>query len=171
MYVNKDDDKIKQLHADIGRTIPKEDLKLGQKMKDGDVVKKKTFKQIQKDADEIDRTIREAPAKSTQPEVPSKEKLPKMAKLKKKKKKKTNPKTDFEEFKKLLKKHRSKEWTEHEDAVIWQWMNKLFPSKPKLKPKPTYSEEQNIAQGGKVKKKKYSYRRGGLTTLRKPKRG
>ena len=70
MYVNKGDDKIKQLHADIGRTIPKEDLKLGQKMKGGD-------------------------------------------------------------------------------------RDRLY----------------NVAKGGKIKKKKYSYRRGGMTTLRKPKRG
>jgi len=40
MYVNKGDDKIKQLHADIGRTIPKEDLKLGQNMKGGGKTKK-----------------------------------------------------------------------------------------------------------------------------------
>ena len=44
MYVNKGDDKIKQLHADIGRTIPKEDLKLGQKMKYGGKTKKYSYR-------------------------------------------------------------------------------------------------------------------------------
>ena len=44
MYVNKGDDKIKQLHADIGRTIPKEDLKLGQKMKGGGKIKKYSYR-------------------------------------------------------------------------------------------------------------------------------
>jgi hypothetical protein len=33
-----------------------------------------------------------------------------------------------------------------------------------------YGFEQEVAKGGKVKKK-YNYRRGGMTTLRKPKRG
>ena len=155
MYVNKGDDKIKQLHTDIGRTIPKEDLKLGQNMKDGDVVKK----------DKIEELIKKTKTKKY-PEVPSEKKVPKMAKLKNKKK--TNPKTDFAEFKKLMKKYKPNVLRENEDEIIKQWMNKLFPSKPK--PKLTYSKEQSIAQGGKVKKK-YSYRRGGMTTLRKPKRG
>ena len=143
MYVNKGDDKIKQLHADIGRTIPKEDLKLGQKMKDGDVVKK-TFKQIQEDADKIDRIIQKAP-ESTQPEVPSKKELLQII-------------LDFK--KKEKEKEKEKE-------------NK---NKNKKKLKPFYRTRNpnkyiNVSKGGKIKKKKYSYRRGGLTTLRKPKRG
>ena len=145
MYVNKGDDKIKQLHADIGRTIPKEDLKLGQKMKDGDVVSAlQRSKKLRADTEEVIKKAKE----KKYPEVPSKDKLPKMANLKKKKK--TNPKkaTDFAEFKKLLKKHRSKEWTEHEDRVIKEWMEKLFPSERKQRI--DYSQEQNIAQGGKV---------------------
>jgi|TARA_R110000787_G_scaffold81864_2_gene177347 hypothetical protein len=40
MYVNPEDDKVKQLHSDIGRTLPKENLKLGQKMKSGGKAKK-----------------------------------------------------------------------------------------------------------------------------------
>ena len=39
MYVNPEDDKVKQLHSDIGRTLPKENLKLGQKMKSGGTAK------------------------------------------------------------------------------------------------------------------------------------
>ena len=35
MYVNPEDDKVKQLHSDIGRNIPQEKLKLGKKMKSG----------------------------------------------------------------------------------------------------------------------------------------
>jgi len=40
MYVNPEGSKVNQLQADIGRTIPKEDLKLGQKMKGGGKTKK-----------------------------------------------------------------------------------------------------------------------------------
>ena len=32
MYVNKGDDKVRQLHSDIGKTMPRENLKLGQGM-------------------------------------------------------------------------------------------------------------------------------------------
>ena len=148
MYVNKGDDKIKQLHADIGRTIPKEDLKLGQKMEHGDVVKKKkkknkSFKKIQKDADQIDRIIQEAPIKleeSKQPKVPSKKELLQIILdfEKKEKEKKKKNKNKVESFNKRVRRDR------------------LY----------------NVAkEGGKIKKKKYSYRRGGMTTLRKPKRG
>ena len=35
MYVNPQDDKVKQLHPDIVRNIPQEKLKLGTKMKSG----------------------------------------------------------------------------------------------------------------------------------------
>jgi len=161
MYVNPEGSKVNQLQADIGRTIPKEDLKLGQKMKDGNVVKK----------DKTEELIKKTKTKKY-PKVPSKEELPKMAKLKKKKKKKKNPKTDFAEFKRLMEKHNpgvlQKNKKAYNDKIIEQWYLNLFPPKPK--PKPNYSKEQNIAQGGKVKKK-YSYRRGGMTTLRKPKRG
>ena len=138
MYVNKGDDKIKQLHADIGRTIPKEDLKLGQKMKDGDIVSA-----LQKSKNlraKIAKQIKEA-KKTKYPEVPSKEELLQII-------------LDFE------KKEKEKE-------------NK---NKNKKKLKPFYRTRNpnkyiNVAKGGKIKKKKYSYRRGGLTTLRKPKRG
>ena len=159
MYVNKGDDKIKQLHADIGRTIPKEDLKLGQKMKGGGKTKKNISAQIKK------------AKKTNYPKVPSKAELPELSKLPK------NTDISLKRLKDLLKKHRPKDWEkykerekdpENEKEEIIDWMNYLFPPKPK--PKPNYSKEQNIAQGGKVKKK-YSYRRGGMATLRKPKRG
>jgi len=44
MYVNPEDDKVKQLHPDIGRTLPKEKLKLGKKMKSGSKVKKYNYR-------------------------------------------------------------------------------------------------------------------------------
>ena len=44
MYVNPEGSKVNQLQADIGRTIPKEDLKLGQKMKGGGKTKKYSYR-------------------------------------------------------------------------------------------------------------------------------
>ena len=44
MYVNPEDDKVKQLHPDIGRTLPKEKLKLGTKMKSGGRAKKYSYR-------------------------------------------------------------------------------------------------------------------------------
>jgi len=134
MYVNKGDDKIKQLHADIGRTIPKEDLKLGQKMKDGDIVS--ALQESKNLRDEIAKQIKEA-KKTKYPKVPSeKELLQIILDFEKKEKEKEN-KNKAESFNKRVRRDR------------------LY----------------NVAKGGKIKKKKYSYRRGGLTTLRKPKRG
>ena len=133
MYVNKGDDKIKQLHADIGRTIPKEDLKLGQKMKDGDIVSA-----LQKSKNlraKIDEQIKEA-KKTKYPKVPSKKELLQII-------------LDFE------KKEKEKENKNKAESFNKRVRDRLY----------------NVAKGGKIKKKKYSYRRGGLTTLRKPKRG
>ena len=130
MYVNKGDDKIKQLHADIGRTIPKEDLKLGQKMKDGDIVSA-----LQKSKNlraKITEQIKEA-KKTKYPKVPSEKELLQII-------------LDFEEKKNK---------------------NKAESFNKRVRRDRLY----NVAKGGKIKKKKYSYRRGGLTTLRKPKRG
>lgn len=133
MYVNKGDDKIKQLHADIGRTIPKEDLKLGQKMKDGDIVSA-----LQKSKNlraKIAKQIKEA-KKTKYPKVPSKKELLQII-------------LDFE------KKEKEKENKNKAESFNKRVRDRLY----------------NVAKGGKIKKKKYSYRRGGLTTLRKPKRG
>jgi len=44
MYVNPQDDKVKQLHPDIGRTLPQEKLKLGKKMKSGGKTKKYNYR-------------------------------------------------------------------------------------------------------------------------------
>ena len=40
MYANRNDDKVRQLHSDIGRTMPRENLKLGQRMMYGGKTKK-----------------------------------------------------------------------------------------------------------------------------------
>ena len=40
MYSNKESSRVNQLQPDIGRTMPKEDLKLGQKMMYGGKTKK-----------------------------------------------------------------------------------------------------------------------------------
>jgi len=135
MYVNKGDDKIKQLHADIGRTIPKEDLKLGQKMKDGDVVS--TLQKSKNLRAKIAKQIKEA-KKTKYPKVPSKKELLQII-------------LDFEK----KEKEKEKENKNKAESFNKRVRDRLY----------------NVAKGGKIKKKKYSYRRGGLTTLRKPKRG
>ena len=141
MYVNKGDDKIKQLHTDIGRTIPKEDLKLGQKMKGGGKTKKNISAQIKK------------AKKTNYPKVPSKAELPELSKLPK------NTDISLKRLKDLLKKHRPKDWKkykerekdpENEKEEIEDWMNYLFPPERETEKPVNYSKEQSIAQGGKV---------------------
>ena len=57
--------------------------------------------------------------------------------------------TSLERLRKLLKKHRPDLLEEYvEDPEIEFWWEKLFPSE--RKPNIDYSQEQNIAQGGKV---------------------
>ena len=44
MYSNKESSRVNQLQPDIGRTMPKEDLKLGTKMKSGGKAKKYNYR-------------------------------------------------------------------------------------------------------------------------------
>ena len=126
MYVNPEDDKVKQLHPDIGRTLPKEKLKLGQKMKSGSKVKnKKRPTQKAWTWEGQKKAIRKATEKKSEPsDSLSREELTKI---------------------------RSKNWT-------WKAQQKAIRKATEKK-----------KSGGQIKK--YNYRRGGLTTLRKPKRG
>jgi len=56
--------------------------------------------------------------------------------------------TSLARLRKLLKKHRPDLLEEYEDREIEFWREQLFP--PERKPHIDYSQEQNIAQGGKV---------------------
>ena len=118
MYVNPQDDKAKQLHPDIGRTLPQEKLKLGQKMKSGGKAK------------------------------PVPEFLKKEAEQERKRK---------ELIKKLKKQEKN-----------LKDLEKVSPIGAAKRRRDIFKQRE-AKSGGQIKK--YSYRRGGLTTLRKPKRG